>query len=93
MLLFNHYRLNRSFTSTIQRRNFSSSEKQTTAPDEPTELEKKLQTEVDSLTGQVAKLTEKNEELLVSEVQHSSLLPFDLPFLLVNIDRTSINDH
>lgn len=68
MLSFNHCRLNRSFTSTIQRRNFSSSENQTTAPDEPTELEKKLQTEVDSLTGQVAKLTEKNEELLVSEV-------------------------
>lgn len=61
--------LNRTFGTTIHRRTFSSSENETKAPatDEPTELERKLQTEVESLTGQVAKLTEKSDELLVSE--------------------------
>lgn len=62
----------RTFASAIHRRNFSSSENQTTASsEEATELEKKLQSEVDSLTGQVSKLTEKSDELLVSGVVKS----------------------
>lgn len=60
-----HYRLNASFASSL--RSFSNSEANTSeTAQQPTELEKKLQTDNETLSVQITSLNEKNDELLVS---------------------------
>lgn len=50
----------------ISKRTFSSTEKESAADENNTELEKKLQAEVETLNTQIQTLNEKNEDLLVS---------------------------
>lgn len=89
---FHYYSWNRTFAAVVQRRNYSNSENQTTESSEAqTELEKKLQAEVDSLTGQVAKLSEKSDELLVSGVMCHDLCPHKITSYLHQLIPLSID--
>lgn len=59
-----HFRLNAAFATSV--RSYSNSEANTSeTAQQPTELEKKLQTDNETLSVQITSLNEKNDELLV----------------------------
>lgn len=63
--IFFRFRLNAAFTKSV--RSYSNSEANTNeTAQQPTELEKKLQTDNETLSVQITSLNEKNDELLVS---------------------------